>query len=89
MPRYMIVRKFTVTESEMPAVGRRSKEIVVHQYPQIIWEHSHVVVDDEGLVHTNCVYDAPSEEIVREHSSRVEIAEHLLLVGNEVDDAVR
>jgi hypothetical protein len=71
MPRYMIVRKFTVTENEMPAVGRRSKEIVVHQYPQIIWEHSHVVVDDEGKVRTYCVYAAPTAEIVIEHSARL------------------
>jgi hypothetical protein len=74
MPRYMIVRKFTVTENEMPAVGRRSKEIVVHQYPQIIWEHSHVVVDDDGLAWTYCVYEAPDEETVRQHA--IALGEH-------------
>jgi hypothetical protein len=64
----MIVRKFTVTENEMPAVGRRSKEIVVNQFPQIVWEHSHVVVDDDGLAWTYCVYEAPDEETVRQHA---------------------
>ena len=55
----------------MPDVGRRSREIVEDELPEITWEHSHVVVDDDGKVRTFCVYDAPSEEIVREHSSRL------------------
>jgi len=71
MPRYMIVRSFDVGETEMPAVGRRSREIVENDLTQIIWEHSHVVVDDEGLVRTFCVYAAPNEDIVREHSTRL------------------
>jgi hypothetical protein len=71
MPRYIIVRSFDVGEPEMPAVGRRSREIVEQELTEITWEHSHVVVDDSGKVRTFCVYDAPSEEIVREHSSRL------------------
>jgi hypothetical protein len=71
MPRYMIVRSFEVGEADMPAVGRRSREITENDLTQIIWEHSHVVVDDQGLVRTFCVYDAPNEEIVREHSTRL------------------
>lgn len=71
MPRYMIVRSFDVGESDMPKVGRRSRQIVENDLTEIVWEHSHVVVDDGGLVRTFCVYDAPNEEIVREHSSRL------------------
>jgi hypothetical protein len=71
MPRYMIVRSFDVGETEMPAVGRRSREILENDLTQIIWEHSHVVVDDEGLVRTFCVYEAPNEDFVREHSTRL------------------
>ena len=71
MPRYMIVRSFDVGESQMPAVGRRSREIVEDELPEITWEHSHVVVDDSGRVRTFCVYDAPSEAVVRDHSSRL------------------
>jgi hypothetical protein len=71
MPRYMIVRSFDVGESDMPDVGRRSRQIVENDLTEIVWEHSHVVVDDGGLVRTFCVYDAPNEEIVREHSSRL------------------
>ncbi len=67
----MIVRSFDVGESDMPAVGRRSREIVEGEFPDITWEHSHVVVDDTGLVRTYCIYGAPSEELVRAHSSRL------------------
>jgi hypothetical protein len=65
----MIVRSFDVGESQMPAVGRRSREIVEDELPEITWEHSHVVVDDEGKVRTFCVYKAPDEQTVRAHAA--------------------
>lgn len=71
MPRYLIVRRFSVDESQMPFVGRRSREITEDELPEITWEHSHVVVDEDGNVLTYCVYDAPSEEVVMEHSKRL------------------
>ncbi len=71
VPRFIIVRSFDVGEAEMPGVGRRSREIVENELPEITWEHSHVVVDDTGKVRTFCVYSAPGEEVVREHSSRL------------------
>jgi hypothetical protein len=71
MPRYMIVRSFDVSESEMAGVGRRSRELTEGEFAEVTWEHSHVVVDDAGMVKTYCVYGAPSEEIVRAHASRL------------------
>jgi hypothetical protein len=71
MPRYLIVRRFSVDESQMPTVGKRSREIVEDELPEITWEHSHVVVDGEGTVRTYCVYEAPGEEMVMEHSKRL------------------
>jgi hypothetical protein len=71
MPRYLIVRAFEVGEDDMPPVARRSRELTEQEFPEITWEHSHVVVDDEGHVFTYCVYAAPSEEIVRAHSTRL------------------
>jgi hypothetical protein len=68
MPRYLILRSFVVGESEMPGVGRRSRQIIEEQHPEITWEHSHVVVDDQGVVRTFCVYAAPSEQMLRDHS---------------------
>jgi Protein of unknown function (DUF4242) len=69
--RYMIVRTFDVGEDEMPAVGRRSRELVENEFPEVTWEHSHVVLDDTGNVRTFCVYEAPSEDVVRAHSTRL------------------
>lgn len=71
MPRYMIVRSFDVSEPEMQGVGRRSRELTEEDFPEITWEHSHVVVDEVGQVRTYCVYAAPSEEMVLEHASRL------------------
>jgi len=72
VPRYIICRSFDVGEPQMPAIGRRSREIVENELPEITWEHSHVVVDDEtGKVRTYCVYGAPNEQVVREHSTRL------------------
>ena len=71
MTRFLVERQFEVGQEQMVAVGRRSREIAEESYPSIVWEHSHVIVDDEGLVRTFCVYEAPNEEIVREHSSRL------------------
>jgi hypothetical protein len=71
MPRYLIVRNFSVVEDEMPKIGRRSRQIVENELPAITWEHSHVVVHDDGKVSTYCIYAAPDEETVREHSVKL------------------
>ena len=76
MPRYMIVRSFEVGEDQMPAVGRRSRALIEGDFSEVTWEHSHVVVDDEGLVHTYCVYEAPTEEVVLEHGKM--LGEHTI-----------
>ena len=55
----------------MPAVGKRSRELVEDEFPQVTWEHSHVVVENDGNVSTYCIYDAPNEGVVRQHSSRL------------------
>jgi len=69
--RYLVVRKFSVSESEMPMVGRKSRQAIEEYFPEITWEHSHVIVDAEGNVSTYCVYDAPDEDAVRQHSAEL------------------
>jgi Protein of unknown function (DUF4242) len=71
MPRYLIRRTFEVDEEAMPDVGRRSREIAEQEFPEIVWERSHVIIDDTGTVLTYCVYGAPDEETVRSHGSRL------------------
>ncbi|HSB38751.1 MAG TPA: nickel-binding protein [Gaiellaceae bacterium] len=89
MPRYLIVRRFDVTEEQMPHVGRRSRVAIEESFPEITWEHSHVIVDDEGVVRTYCVYEAPDEYAVRDHSARLgqhEI-ESLQVIAGDVSPA--
>ena len=71
MPRYLVVRTFEVSEDAMPDVGRRSREVAEQEFPEITWEHSHVIVGDTGTVSTYCVYEAPDEETVRKHGERL------------------
>lgn len=77
-----MVRTFDVSEEEMPEVGRRSNEVIEGGYPQIVWEHSHVVVNDEGKVMTYCVYESPDEETVRNHAQ--ELGKHTVDVVHEI-----
>ena len=71
MTKFLVERTFHVGEKDMPEVSRRSKKIAIDNYPEITWEHSHVVIDDAGIVKTYCVYEAPSEEIVRSHAAQL------------------
>jgi hypothetical protein len=84
MPRYLIQRKFSITESEMPRIGRRSKELTIDEFPKIVWEHSHVIVDDDGMAWTYCVYEAPDAETVRQHA--IALGEHEYSIREIVGD---
>jgi hypothetical protein len=67
----MVIRTFDVKEDQMPALGRRSRAITNNELPEVSWESSHVVVSDEGLVRTYCIYVAPNEEALRAHASKL------------------
>ena len=71
MTKFLVERRFHVGQDQMPEVGRRSRQIAIEQFPEISWEHSHVVVDDKGNVKTYCVYEAPNEEVVRRHAGEL------------------
>src|SRR5215210_8637493 len=86
MPRYVIERTYTVDEAEVPVVATRSKRLVRDQYPEIVWEHSHVVLDHEGTPKSFCVYAAPNEELVREHAG--ELGDHTIEAIYEIVGAV-
>jgi hypothetical protein len=70
----VVERTYTVDLEMMPSVGTRSRQVRNAHFPEIIWEHSHVVLDEAGTVKSFCVYDAPSLEIVRAHAA--ELGEH-------------
>lgn len=70
MPRYLVERFFDrISDEDMLAASVRSDQMAIERFPEITWDHSHVVVDDDGAIKTFCVYEAPSEEMVREHAA--------------------
>ncbi len=82
MPRYLIERTYTVDMDSVPAVATRSKAIGHHHYPEIVWEHSHVTVDEEGNPKSFCVYAAPTEEMVRNHADQ--LGDHVVVQIYEI-----
>jgi hypothetical protein len=71
MPRYLIERDFGQAEQEaMENISVRMKRVARESFPDVAWEHSHVVSDESGIK-TFCVYEAPSEARLREHGDMV------------------
>ena len=71
MPRYLIEREYGQAEEEaMRNIGQRMKDVASESFPDIAWEHSHVVGDESGIK-SFCVYEAPNEERLREHGGMV------------------
>jgi hypothetical protein len=71
MPRYLIERLYGDVEQEaMQNIGQRMKRVAEDQFPDVIWDHSHVVSDESGIK-SYCVYEAPSEERLRQHGDMV------------------
>ena len=85
MPRYIVERQFNVQHEGMPQVGTKSRRIIVEEMPEIIWEVSHVAVDDSGGVITYCIYDAPSEEAIRHHAAAL-VAHDIVSVAELAGD---
>jgi Protein of unknown function (DUF4242) len=71
MPRYLIERVWDPLEvEEMAAKGPLSKRILTEeeQFSQVTWEHSHMVMGEDGQLKAFCVYSSPNTELIREHS---------------------
>jgi hypothetical protein len=71
MPRYLIERAWTaLEEEEMAGKGALSKRILTEneQFSPVTWEHSHMVMDEDGQLKSFCVYSSPSTALIREHA---------------------
>jgi hypothetical protein len=86
MSRFVIERTFDVDEEAMPGVGRRSKQIARDHFPEVTWEHSHVVVDEHGTLKSFCIYDAPDADTLRRHALELgdHIVEHIYEIGADI-----
>ena len=72
MTRYLIERTWDpIEEEERLAKGPLSKRILSEnqQFSPVTWEHSHVVMDEDGNVKSFCVYSSPDTELLREHAN--------------------
>jgi len=70
MPRYLVHRALgDVTAAELDAAAERSRAVRRAQFPEIEWEHSHVVRTGDGGLVSYCVYAAPTPQHVRDHAA--------------------
>jgi len=67
MPQYLIERNIPgvhcMSAEELKSVARKSNSVLADLGDEIQWLHSYVV---DGK--TYCVYNAPDEELIREHA---------------------
>lgn len=71
MPRFLLERTVgDVTREQLDAIAERSQQIRAERYPQITWEHTHVVRTPEGLKAV-CLYDSPDAESVKQHAAEL------------------
>jgi len=70
MPRYIIERHFGVMDESAlddPEWTKR-RDAAFAQFPEIVWEHSHMTMQDDGFV-TYCIYQAPDAQYVKDHAA--------------------
>jgi hypothetical protein len=69
MPRFVIHRVLgDMTNDEIEAAAEASRRVRVEQFPELEWEHSHVVRTGDGLT-SYCIYAAPSAQHLRDHAA--------------------
>lgn len=69
MPRYLMERLLPSDwdDAQLDEAARFSQQVREERFPEIAWEHSHVVRTDQGLK-AYCIYEAPDADRVRAHA---------------------
>lgn len=69
MPKYVIEREIPgagkLTADQLKAISQASCGVLTNMGPQIQWVQSYVTTDK-----IYCVYNAPNEEMIREHAQQ-------------------
>ncbi|MEO8450570.1 MAG: DUF4242 domain-containing protein [Gemmatimonadota bacterium] len=69
MSKFVIERDLpgahTLSPAELTAISQKSCTVLQDLGPEIKWDHSYVTTDK-----IYCVYEASSEELIREHAKR-------------------
>jgi len=67
LPKYLIERELhgagNLSQQQLQAISQKSCSVLRNLGPQIEWVHSYVTGDK-----IYCIYNAPSEELIREHA---------------------
>lgn len=72
MDLYAILRRDGwTTAGDLATAGERSARVGDEEMPEHIrWIRSYVLDEGDGAVGTVCIYEATSQEAIREHASR-------------------
>jgi hypothetical protein len=69
MPKYVIERELPgagqLTRQQLQAISQKSCGVLRKLGPEIQWVHSYVTQDK-----IYCIYNAPNEQLIREHASQ-------------------
>ncbi len=69
MPKYIIEREIpgagNLSPQELKSISQKSCTVLNKMGPQIQWVHSYVTADK-----IYCVYNAPNEQLVRDHAQQ-------------------
>ncbi len=69
MPKFVIEREIpgagNLTADQLKSISQTSCGVLSNLGPQIQWVHSYVTADK-----IYCIYNAPNEEMVREHAKQ-------------------
>jgi hypothetical protein len=67
LPKYLIERELpgagNLSQQQLHDISQKSCSVLQNLGPQIEWVHSYVTGDK-----IYCIYNAPSEELIREHA---------------------
>jgi hypothetical protein len=85
MPRYLIRRDLgDISEAQLDAAAETSTRVREEQFPDIAYEHSHVVRTPQGLT-AYCVYAADDAQRLRDHAAAAGIpADDVAVIEREL-----
>lgn len=85
MDTYLILRRNLCTPDELPEVDRRSQAELDARPDTVRKLRSYVFEEPDGTLGTICVYDATSEEQVREHGAHADVKISEIMRATAID----
>jgi sporulation protein YlmC with PRC-barrel domain len=84
MNNYIIFRRNGwSSKEELEAAAARSGEVAAEMAADVSWIRTYILAEENGSLGTVCVYQATSEDKVREHADCAGIpADQIILIGD-------